>query len=145
MIHQRSIAYRLLSGFMAVWMLVVSLGATVDMHFCRGHLVDYKIWGKARSCGMKEEVAACTHATHGISRPKCCDQKTHQLYFDQTNAGAQQTSVVALTQSSPVALLPAWDKNWVHLEITRLQPNIPVHGPPWQVRDRTILFASILC
>ena len=81
--YRRSITYRLIAGFMALWMLVVSMGATVDMHFCRGHLVDYKIWGKARTCGMKEDASACSHSSQGISHPKCCDQATHQLYFDQ--------------------------------------------------------------
>ena len=143
--YRRSITYRLIAGFMALWMLVVSMGATVDMHFCRGHLVDYKIWGKARTCGMKEDASACNHSSQGISHPKCCDQATHQLYFDQTNVGAQNSSVSTLTHQEQVAMVPVFIPNWDQREISRPLPDLPLHGPPWQERDRTILFSCILC
>ena len=145
MIHQRSIFYRFLSGFMALWMLVVSLGVTVDMHFCQHHLLDFKIWGKANGCGMEKQIAKCSAAVDGISRPKCCDQKTHQLYFDQTNAGAQQVTGLTDIHHLPFAILPAWEVNWSRLIFKESQSNIPTHGPPWLDLDRTIRFASLLC
>lgn len=57
---------------MAVLMLVTSSGLSMDVHFCRGELINFSFFGEAEPCEMalkqkektpiKEETHSCCHA-----------------------------------------------------------------------------------
>ena len=101
--------YRLIAFSLALLMLVTSLGLTVDMHFCGGHLKSFNLFGKAKGCYEMTEasnVETCSNDQMNmeqnddcsIQKKNCCDNKTLDFQFDQD----QQVQTVDLSISQPL-------------------------------------------
>lgn len=87
--------YRFLSWLLAAMVLLSSVGFTVDLHYCGGHLKSYSLVGKARKCHEMESSPkivgkTCAHHSGPSSKGEvctdekgCCSNKT--LHFQTDN------------------------------------------------------------
>ena len=86
--------YQIISLQLALLMLITSMGFTVDMHFCRGHLLSFSIFGKAETCQEMSELTRMKKCPHykrmaaknkfcALNKKDNCENKTIHFQFDQ--------------------------------------------------------------
>ena len=88
--------YRFIAVLMAFLMLFTSLGLSVDMHICQGHLKSFNFFGKAKSCyelADADSMKECTANQHkklikkadgcSLKQADCCQNRLLQLISDQ--------------------------------------------------------------
>ena len=81
--------YRLLPLTMAFLMLFTSVGFSMDLHYCQGHLKSISLIGKAKNCHelqaqstsdhCKKAKASCNHTGESLTQKEadgCCNNKT---------------------------------------------------------------------
>ena len=95
-------AYRILSIVMALLIFVSSIGYAVDVHYCKGQLKSYSIFGKASSCHVAKKV--CPHHANMVtttsSKSDCCKNKT--LKIDQIDT---EFNIISVAQSLNIPVL----------------------------------------
>ena len=64
---------RISCAFLAVWLLVSSVGLALDVHFCNGNIFSIGINASAISCSMSDDSESPTTKT--IKKKSCCDQE----------------------------------------------------------------------
>lgn len=77
-----SILVRLSTLVYAVFLLVVSTGATLSIHFCNGNVIDFAIDNRAEVC---EGYIANTDSFTGgcsVSKKGCCEDDDRLLVFE---------------------------------------------------------------
>jgi hypothetical protein len=66
----------------AVFLLVVSTGATLSIHYCNGNIIDIAVDGKADVCeGFKPNVEIPSLG-YTISKKGCCEDDERLLVFE---------------------------------------------------------------
>ena len=86
--------YQIIALTLSFLMLITSIGFTIDMHFCRGHLQSISFFGKAKKCCEISEASRmekCPHYKKMMEQiGKCsmnekgnCENKTLYFQFDQ--------------------------------------------------------------
>ncbi len=85
------LTYRFIAGIMACLILLTSVGACVDMHFCQGNLKSFSLVGKAKSCyqliDSNSKKQCCSKHQQNDQKPRgcsigkkaCCHDKMVQL------------------------------------------------------------------
>jgi hypothetical protein len=64
---------RRLSFFLASWLMVTSVGASIDVHFCKGEIYSIGINAEADKCaGFENENSQKDHSS--LQQSPCCDQ-----------------------------------------------------------------------
>lgn len=108
---------------LAVMYMVTSSGATINMHYCMGKLVDWSI-------GHNEEhtCSNCGMEKNGSENSCCKDEYQHfKLDKDQKTAEAAVQSMQVTTASIPVSYQP-----FSIIHITRISEDNPrSHAPPY--------------
>jgi hypothetical protein len=66
---------KVLTIFMATFLLASGMQVSLDRHFCCGTLADIKIsvTGKMASCGMEQSESSCPG--HPVINKKCCEDQ----------------------------------------------------------------------
>ncbi|WP_410005562.1 HYC_CC_PP family protein [Aequorivita nionensis] len=73
----KSFFTRILSFFLAVFILFSTSSFTVDMHFCCNKLVDMSILGKAKACkDMAQKKDSYTKQCTTLQEKSCCSNQT---------------------------------------------------------------------
>ncbi len=155
--HSFNFSYRLFALTMAVLMFWISIGFTMDMHYCQNHLVSFSFIGKADSChevpmGNEAYKACCKlnqkqvkhlHKCDMIGKNDCCHNRTIFFCFnDDQNTPATQIIVSGQLQQYFTVSVP-------HLYIDDLSNKYDsthfIHyQPPIISRDAQVLFESYL-
>jgi len=87
----KRIQYTVFSLLMALLMLITSVSYAVDMHYCKGELKSYSLWGKAKSCHDSSQQKKCPHHKHIAKKSDhkslekkndCCENKTIVLHVE---------------------------------------------------------------
>lgn len=60
---------------MALIVLFSTFSFTVDEHYCGNVLVDFSLFGKAKSCGMELQQAMNSQEQH-LDKKGCCEDQT---------------------------------------------------------------------
>ena len=118
--------YRIISVLLALLVLVSSVGFTADMHYCKGELKSFSLFGKAQTCHdaepmpsmpncphhqkMMEENKACAKSNEG-----CCDSETLHIQAD-IDQQVRHTAI-ELTPSQEQFVM-AWVNNFIAPKVT---------------------------
>lgn len=97
----RSIFLRRISLILASWLMVTSVGASIDVHFCKGEIYSIGVNASADVCyenGYDNE----TERKAGIANSPCCDQFSAYFQSDVDSAN----DVVAIQYSFHSFILP---------------------------------------
>ena len=144
---------RILPLFLALTMLVGSVGVTVNRHFCMGELKSLTLFGRVQPCAMDAVRAkppcplhaAATHtpADHQEASAKkgCCDDEVEFVSWDDDRQLSEITPLPPLAwivPTPPATLFPA---RALHLRSAALRPFQNYRPPPlvidvpsrWQV------------
>ena len=107
---------RILPLFLALTMLVGSVGVTVNRHFCMGELKSLTLFGEPAACEMHPPAATkppCPlhgNGQQGASKKKgCCDDKAQFLSWDDDRQMHEQSTLPALPSvdlPQPVSFFP---------------------------------------
>ncbi|MGB2129730.1 MAG: HYC_CC_PP family protein [Flavicella sp.] len=72
-----SSTYKAISFCLAFWVLLSSIGISLDMHFCRGELKSVRLFGYADSCHtLKVKTQNKTNCAKSL---KICNHKIHAI------------------------------------------------------------------
>ena len=78
---KKSVSHRIISLVMAILMLFTSVGFSADLHFCKGELKSFSVFGKAESCHTMKK--SCSHHENMVvadtSEKDCCSNKTIEI------------------------------------------------------------------
>ncbi len=83
--------YRLMALLMVTLMLVSSVGLNIDMHYCKGELKTFNLFGKAKNCHeiamnghckAKKSCHAPVQKAESDCKKDCCNNKTVYAEFD---------------------------------------------------------------
>ncbi|PPK85349.1 hypothetical protein CLV84_2245 [Neolewinella xylanilytica] len=101
---------RILPLFLALTMLVGSVGVTVSRHFCMGELKSLTLYGEAEACEMDAVVSQPACPMHAKSAKKgCCDDEHEFVSWDDDR---QLSEAVPLPPTawiaSPAPIVPPW-------------------------------------
>jgi len=93
---------KILVAILAMLYLSTSIGATINMHYCMGKLVEWGLWhsknDKCSNCGMEKE--------NDLSGNGCCKDEYKQIKLDKDQKIVQ--SSIQLTSFSSITLIPAF-------------------------------------
>lgn len=145
-----SYIYRFVAVFMAILILVSSIGFTIDQHFCGGQLKSFSLIGKAKDCyelATGEKQLSCPNHNIdsfkglSISKKRCCENRTEHFQSDTEVPSSISNILNVDTQQFIVA--------YISVFITR-SLLIPLNGvhlsykPPIIYSDIPILIQSFL-
>jgi len=72
MIMKRNhISYRFTAIFFALWIMLISAGFVVDLHYCQNELKNYAIYSEAESCHESKEVCPMHMNSCSMDDNKC--------------------------------------------------------------------------
>ncbi len=78
---KKSVLHRGTSLVLALLMLCTSVGFSADLHFCKGELKSFSIFGEAESCHTAKK--SCTHHAKMMisdnTEKDCCSNKTIEV------------------------------------------------------------------
>ncbi|MFT6335300.1 MAG: hypothetical protein ACI86M_002232 [Saprospiraceae bacterium] len=84
---EKSALHRITSLVLAILMLFTSVGFSADLHFCKGELKSFSLFGKAESCHTVKR--SCPHHADMVvidkSEKDCCSNKTIEVDDLDTN------------------------------------------------------------
>jgi hypothetical protein len=134
----------ILSGLLALFVLMSSISHSVSFHICGGEIESMAVFGKAPACAGHNNV--CHHdATNGhssIHNTGCCEDATVLIDSDKY---ASKTTEKATVESAPYIFIPITD---LVQEINPYAGLARVHfskyRPPSIERDITILVQTFL-
>ena len=133
---------KILSFFLAVFILFSTSSFTVDMHFCCNELVDMAFFSKAESCkDIAQKKDNTSKQCTSIQEKDCCDNKSFVKEGDdnikEVNYQIQTENIVFLTTFfyTYINLFEGLDKNVVPFKHYR---------PPLLLKDLQILHETYL-
>ena len=123
--------------FMSSWLMVTSVGATIDVHFCRGEIYSLGINAEADKCeGF--DANSVDDKEESICKSPCCDQFTAYFQSDVES----HNDAIAFQFSSFSCSVP-----FIHvLDITKRKGPIQlcrIHLPPDCGDDILTLFSVL--
>lgn len=78
---KKSVSHRVTSLVLALLMLCTSIGFSADLHFCKGELKSFSLFGEAESCHTSKR--SCPHHENMVisdnSEKECCSNKTIEI------------------------------------------------------------------
>jgi len=115
--------YRFIALTMAFLMLFTSVGFSMDLHYCQGHLKSVSLIGKAKNCHelqaqstsdhCKKAKSSCKHSGEKISQKEadgCCNNKTVKMddldedyFFSGYNLEDNSLNFVAINVSHKIS------------------------------------------
>ena len=96
-----SLFIRRLSLILASWLMVTSVGASIDVHFCKGEIYSIGINAEADKCaGFDSE--SIQDGADSIENPPCCDQFSAYFQSDVDSGNDD----VAIQYSFDTFLIP---------------------------------------
>ena len=139
---------------MAFLMLFTSLGLSVDLHLCQGHLKSFDFFGKAKSCyelADSDSKKQCTSDQHkkviekadgcSLKQKDCCQNRLLQLISDQNKEiQSNHFSINQSLQSFVVAFVAVFLKETT---IERDVANLS-YKPPLIQKEFYVLFETFL-
>ncbi len=149
--------HRIFALGMAMLMLAVSAGFSVDFHYCQGEFKNFALFKKAKSCHELAEMKASCHMSlsensncHSAKvlcdskeENGCCDNETKLVNLDiDYNFGSD----IINTEFDEDLELSFVLQNSIELT-SSFKSKVPYlnYKPPLIVVDKTILFQSFLC
>jgi hypothetical protein len=134
------------SLILASLVLVTSIGVTVNLHLCGGHVQSASLFVKAKPCGMGKVAnmqKPCSGNDRHAKKKGCCDEKTILFKGKETNA-----EVKAATQIDPsfhliTVILPVL-YSVINSESSVATPRYACYKPPLPDRDINVLVQSFL-
>lgn len=150
--NQISRTYRILSLALAFLMFNTSVGFTLDMHLCQGHLRSFSLLGKARNCAEMagaESGASCTvHAARAtyrtgceVEQQGCCTNRSVHVQNDQ-NRVVQNVDVHVSSVSGLTGILPVPFFRGVIHPSENNHPAFSHYRPPLILRDIPVFVQS---
>jgi len=146
--------YRVISILLAGLVLISSVGFTANMHYCKGKLKSFSLFGKAKTCHESKPMAMMPNCPHhkkmmeeqaGCSEEDkdCCDSKFQyfQSDTDQQFTSAQLEITVPF-QSFVIAVVITVLSNQDFIEKQDL--TFAYHSPPIIARDTYALLQTYL-
>lgn len=78
---KKSSSHRCISFVLALLMLCTSVGFSADLHFCKGELKSFSLFGEAESCHTTKK--SCPHHVNMMiddnSKKDCCSNRTIEI------------------------------------------------------------------
>ncbi len=142
LVSQKKIWFKSLCYIQSIFVLLTTVGLSLNFHYCQGNIKSIGIYASAEKCSGEMEVTKCgNHSDDGISKTPCC---SNQQFFYQ-KGDADNTSNFTNTQTSSfVTILQGDDK--VHTNIFYKDKFLTYNGsdPPLVVKDLNILYDTFL-
>ena len=133
---------RILPLFLALTMLVGSVGVTVNRHFCMGELKSLTLFGKAEACEMDVVVPQPACPLHAKpAKNGCCDDEHEFVSWDDDRQLSEITPLPPLAWIAATKPTPPFPGQALHLRAASLRPYQNYRPPPhvidvpraWQV------------
>jgi len=146
--------HRVVAAGLALWILVTSIGVTMDVHYCRGHILSFSVFGKAKDCSklsVQTKMNKCPHfrkmmAQHGrcpVDEKKNCHHKTLRFQFDK-DRDVQKIGAVFLPQLKGFFVSFAFQYVLDKFSMVSDLPTFIHYRPPNIRYDYSVLFQSFL-
>ena len=92
---------QLVAFLSAVFMLLVSTGASISIHYCNGNVIDFAVNKRAKVCEGYYELEIDNSVGCSISRKGCCEDDDRLLLVENDyppthNTSFQKTPIVSL-------------------------------------------------
>ncbi len=132
----------IVSIFMAILVLIASIGVTVNLHVCRGSLQSIALFVKAQPCKM-EIPKPCHSGKTQTKRNGCCEEESILLKGKETTAEFKTVTELAPSFNLISVILPVlYSINKV--DSFRASPRYAHYKPPLADRDITVFVQSFL-
>lgn len=134
----RSIATVILASLV----LIASIGVTVNLHLCGGHVQSIALFVKAQPCKM-EMPKPCHGNKNQTKRNGCCEEESLLLKGKETTA--ELKTVTELTPSFNLlgVILPVL-YSIIEIDSSDVSPRYAHYKPPLVERDITLFVQSFL-
>jgi hypothetical protein len=96
-----NIILRFLTLLGAAFMLLVSTGASISIHYCNGNVIDFAVNKRAKACDGYYELEIDNSVGCSVSRKGCCEDDDRLLLVENDypptyNTDFQKTPIVSL-------------------------------------------------
>ncbi|NND77006.1 MAG: hypothetical protein HKN39_02340 [Flavobacteriales bacterium] len=120
---------------LASWLMVTSVGASIDVHFCNGEIYSIGINAEADRCGgFEKNNSQNSHSTIGLS--SCCDQFLAYFQSD-VESGNDKFSIQYLI--GPFVFLD--QSEFIISKYIDPVQFYQVYSPPLYEEDKCVLFS----
>jgi hypothetical protein len=130
-------------------MFLMSVGFSIDMHYCQGQLKSYSLIGKAKSCHSVDIKATCPHHQlvaklkgSALDKKDCCSNKTLRFQLHQVQKAHEAD--YAFQNHVPALAVPAYIYSWTAPKWTDSRPAFVFYKPPLIPKDQIVLKQSFL-
>lgn len=145
---------RIIALFLSFWMLAVSTGFSMSLHYCEGELENWSVFNKAEACNHQhEEIEECCKKE--VTTKSCCTDEKETKMEDSCCKSSEKTvlldedfnlNVFSFTLSDFVLI------NTLFIVTNTLQTNIiseeyfktKLESPPIIIEDIPIFIQSFL-
>ena len=132
----------ILSGLLAVFVLMSSISHSINFHICGGKIQSMAIFGQAKTC--EEHASVCHHDENkaSLEQKECCENAT--ILLDSDKYVSKVTQKVAV-ENFQFVFLPVRDLMLqVNPQINLERAAFFKYKPPLIERDITILVQTFL-
>jgi len=127
---------RISSLLFAVFMLLISTGASVSIHYCNGNIIDFAIDKRAEACDGYYESKANSPVGCSITRKGCCEDDD-RLLLAENDYPPTPTSKV---QDTPALYLFSFTELPTFTKNPRVEIDCLTHSPPIIKTEYQVLF-----
>ncbi|MGB3799836.1 MAG: hypothetical protein WA952_08455 [Lewinella sp.] len=126
---------RILPLFLALTMLVGSVGVTVNRHFCMGELKSLTLFGEGKACEMEAVMSKPACPMHAKPAKKgCCDDEAEFVSWDDDRQVSEVTPLPPLAWIVPTKPASLFPEEALHLRAAAI-PLYQNYRPPPLVID----------
>ena len=130
----------LISLFLAVIVLIASVGVTVNFHLCGGQIQSTALFIKATPCKMDMPKTCQQHAQ---KRKGCCEEESLVLKGKETNAEVKTVTQLTPSFNLIAVILPVL-YSIIDLDSSVVTKQYAQYKPPLLEQDITVLVHSFL-
>jgi hypothetical protein len=147
---RNNLVHRISALTLSALMLCVSMGFTVDMHYCGGEMLAFSVFGNADSCTSMESKSTATWSDHqdnnigsgALKMQRCCEDRLSYVQPMENLNTSAQTQIVDQIQIS-YNVIPVHDSKSNSLFYDRISTNMH-YRPPVLLRATTVVLQSFL-
>lgn len=142
---KRSISIHMMSIFLAVVVLIASIGVVFDYHICQGEIKSIGVFKKAESCYVMDKTLGCLNHDDGLneklSKTSCCtsDQFVCKLNIES----GSNFDIYNICHNINGVILPI-DVSELYLPLNQSVDEPTIYRPPPIDKDFSVLYQAFL-
>ncbi len=124
----------------AIWILLVSIGASVSIHYCNGNVIDFAFDKRAEACkGYYQAVETNSHYC-SFAKKGCCEDTNWLFVVENDYPPSESSEIPVAIEIAPFTVQYA--SNFVNHDVSEVY--CFANAPPLIENDYQVLFQVFL-